>query len=156
LARRGFLSKRLHRHDPSGVDGPDPSHGHVEVSFSQPAGAQEPSEHQHAITVILQALRHRLKAAVGDPNVPKPEAKLPTPDRGPLSFEKPEHRRPPDLWVDERQQLLHVALLPSAIDASNQLNALRSHPAQCPASEALVRVSLAVRWQPGGDQRAAV
>jgi hypothetical protein len=67
LACRAFLSKRLHRHDPSGADGPDPSHGNVEVSFSQPAGAQEPSEYQHAITVILEAPRHRPKTAVLSP-----------------------------------------------------------------------------------------
>jgi hypothetical protein len=112
LTRPALLSKRLHRHDPSGVDGPDPSHGNVEVSFSQPAGSQEPSEHQHARTVILEALGQRPKTAVRNPNVPKPAPKLVTADRGPLPFEKPDDRGPPDLWVDERQQLLHVARLP--------------------------------------------
>ena len=53
-------------------------------------------------------------------------------DRSPLAFEEAQHWRPLDLWVDERQQLIHVARLPGEIDASDQLDSLRSHPQQCP------------------------
>jgi hypothetical protein len=66
--------------------------------------------------------------------VPKPAAKIPTADRGPLAFEEAQHRRPLDFWVDERQQLVHVARLPGEIDASDQLDSLRFHPQQCPVS----------------------
>ena len=56
-------------------------------------------------------------------------------DGGPLPFEEAEHRGPRGLWVDEREQLLHVALLPGEVDAPHQVDALGPHPSQCPARD---------------------
>jgi hypothetical protein len=53
-------------------------------------------------------------------------------DGRPLPFQEAEHQRLAHLWVDQREQLLQVARLPGELDASHQLDALGSHPPQCP------------------------
>jgi hypothetical protein len=134
LSCGAFLSIRLHGGDQSCVNGPDPSHGNVEVSFHQPAGADEPPEYQHAVAVILEALGYGSQASVGDPDMPKPAAKILPAGCAPRPFEEAEHRRPADLGIDEREHLLHITFLPGDVDAPDQVDTLRSHPVQCPAS----------------------
>src|SRR5215217_6057338 len=134
FSRRALLQKRLHGDDAPGANGPDPRHRNVEVPFTQPAGADEPPEHEHPRAVILEALWHRPQAPIGDSNAAKPSPKSLMADGGPLPFEEAEHRRPADLRVDQREQLLQVARLPGQVDPSHQLDALGLHRPQCPAT----------------------
>jgi hypothetical protein len=106
----------------------------VEIALPQPAGADQPSKHKHPRAMILKGLRHGPKAPVSHPNAAKPSPKPLVADGGPLPFEEAQHRRPADLRVEERQQLLQVARLPGEVDASHQLDALGSHLPQCSQS----------------------
>ena len=59
--------------------------------------------------VILEPVRQRPQAPIGDPNAAKPASKPRMADGGRLPLKEAEHRRPPDLRVEERQQLVHLA-----------------------------------------------
>jgi hypothetical protein len=66
-------------------------------------------------------------------------------DGGPLPLEEAEHRRPPDLRVEERQQLVHLAVPPGEVDATDQLDALASPLTVSGPLGIVVRA-----WEPGG------
>jgi hypothetical protein len=68
LSCRALLAERLHGGDAFAAHGPHPGHRHVEVALRQPAAADEPSEHQNPVAVILEVLWQRLDAAIGDPD----------------------------------------------------------------------------------------